>query len=342
MKITDAIEGFLLDRSTAKCSAATLRWYRYKLHMFADAMAERGVTDIEGIKVHHLRAFILELQNTVADANNPYKPARKDGNKLSDLTVRGFVQVIKTFCKWLYLEELLAEDPSLRLKRPKVASYMIRPFTAQNIEDMLDACDRRTHLGFRNYAMILLMCDTGIRLGELCNLRHDDFHLGVGGDESYITVFGKGKKERKVGISPLVAKCLWKYTSAHRPSDNTKEQWVFLGKSGKPISATAVQQMLRQIKKEIGLEGVRVSPHTFRHTFSTLYMKAGGKLERLSRELGHSKLIVTEEYLKQFGSESALIDHERFSPIQMLHLEKRRPSSKDDDDGRGKGKRKAG
>jgi site-specific recombinase XerD len=321
MKITDAIEGFLLDRSTAKCSAPTLRWYRYKLRMFADAMAKAGVTDIEGIKIQHLRAFILELQSTVADANNPYKPARKDGAKLSDLTVRGFVQVIKTFCKWLYMEELLDQDPSLRLKRPKVAKYIIRTFTARDLEDMLGACDRRLHLGFRNYAIILLLCDTGIRLGELCNLRLEDFHLGVG-DESYISVFGKGRKERHVGVSALVAKCLWKYISVHRQADG-EETRLFVGRSGKPLAPSAVQDMLKQIKRRIGLEGVRVSPHTFRHTFSVLYMKSGGKLERLSRELGHSKLVVTEEYLKMFGSDSALADHEQFSPVRLLNLEKR-------------------
>lgn len=341
MKITDAIEGFLLDRATAKCSAATLRWYRYKLRMFADAMAKSNVTDIEGIKVAHLRAFIMELQSTIADANNPYKPARKDGVKLSDLTVRGFVQVIKTFCKWLYMEELLDEDPSLRLRRPKVASYMIRTFTAQNLEDMLGACDRRSHLGFRNYTIILLLCDTGIRLGELCNLRVDDFHLGVGGDDSYISVFGKGKKERKVGMSAPVAKCLWKYVSVHRQGDDSKETHLFLGRTGKPLASPAVQDMLKQIKLRIGLEGVRVSPHTFRHTFSTLYMKSGGKLERLSRELGHSKLVVTEEYLKQFGSESALADHEQFSPVRLLNLEKRTSPKKADDARGGKGNHKA-
>lgn len=270
MRIADAIEGFLLDRSTAKCSLATLRWYRYKLRMFVVAMAKRDVTDIEAIKVQHLRTFVMELQSTVADVNNPYKPTRKDNEKLSDLTVRGFVQVIKTFCKWLFMEELLAEDPSLRLKRPKVAKYMIRTFTVQNLQDMLAECDRRSHLGFRNYTIILLLCDTGIRLGELCNMHLDDFHLGASGQESFITVFGKGSKERKVGISPAIAKCLWKYISVHRHATDNKESHLFIGHYGKALAAPAVQDMLKQIKRRIGLEGVRVSPHTFRHTFSTL------------------------------------------------------------------------
>ena len=179
MKISDAIEGFLIDRASSKCSAPTLKWYRYKLSMFQAAMEKQDVLHIEKMKTQHFRAFALELQETVADSNNPYKPTRADGAKLSDLTVRGFVQVIKTFCKWLYMEELLDEDPSLRLRRPKVGSYVIRTFTAKDIEDMLAACDRRTHLGFRDYAIILLLCDTGIRLGELCKLQLEDVQMGM-------------------------------------------------------------------------------------------------------------------------------------------------------------------
>jgi len=324
MKIQDAIEGFLIDRSSAKCSPPTLRWYRYKLSMFAGAMERQGVTEIEQLRVQQLRAFVLELQETVADTNNPYKPARADGAKLSDLTVRGFVQVIKTFCKWLYMEELLEEDPSLRLRRPKTRSYVIKTFSAANIEDMLAECDRRSHIGFRDYTIILLFCDTGIRLGELCKLRVDNVHISTGGESSYIKVLGKGDKEREVGLSPAVAKTMWKYMTVHRQVKESPEKRVFIGRYGKPITSPGVQAMLRTIKRKVGLEGLRVSPHTFRHTFSNMYVEAGGKVERLSRELGHSKIVVTEQYLKQFSSHSARDEHDKFSPVQNLNLGKRR------------------
>src|SRR5215475_314018 len=133
MKIQDAIEGFLLDRRP-KCSDDTMRWYTQKLGRWRRYLNEREVFGIEQITIGHLRAFIVDMQSTIADAENPYKPTNEEGRTISDQTVHGYAQVIKTFCRWLYLEELLDKDPSARLARPKVGSYVIQPFTVDHLE----------------------------------------------------------------------------------------------------------------------------------------------------------------------------------------------------------------
>ncbi len=84
--------------------------------------------------------------------------------------------------------------------------------------------------------------------------------------------------------------------------------------------------MLDRKKQECGLEGVRVSPHIFRHTFAKMYLQRGGEIFKLSRELGHSGVQVTETYLKDFKSTDARQDHSNFSPIAGINLRKEKKS----------------
>jgi len=90
-----------------------------------------------------------------------------------------------------------------------------------------------------------------------------------------------------------------------------------------------IKDVIRSIKKKSGIEGVRVSPHTFRHTFAKMYLQKGGELFKLSREMGHSSIKITEIYLKDFSSTEARKDHNTFSLIASLDLGKKRKKKKD-------------
>lgn len=328
MKIQDAIEGFLLDRRP-QCSDDTMRWYKQKLGRWQRYMEAQGVTAVEQITVGHLRAFIVEVARTIVDAENPYKPTVENGRSISDLTVHGYAQVVKTFCRWLYQEELLDKDPSARLAMPKVGKYVIKAFTVEHLEAMLGVCDISTPLGFRDYTLVALMADTGIRLGEIVTLTMDNFYQVNSQGKSHIKVLGKGKREREVEVSPQVAKLLWKYLRLHRHPKDPGERRVFLGRYGASLGRRGVEDAVSRLRDAAGIADVRCSPHTFRHTFSTMYLEQGGALEKLSRELGHSKMNVTEQYIKTLPLSVARQDHDEFSPIRKLKLNTRRRVSHD-------------
>ena len=110
-------------------------------------------------------------------------------------------------------------------------------------------------------------------------------------------------------------------------SSNPNEKALFLGYgkgSGKRLSIDGIKGIIRKIKSLVGIEGVRVSPHTFRHTFAKMYLKKGGELIKLSREMGHSSVKITEVYLQDFSSSDAREDHNDFSPISLLDLAKKK------------------
>src|SRR5579875_4429 len=314
MKLRDAIQGYMLRCQSRGFTHRTLQWYEQKLTYFCSYMEDQQhVMDLEAITLLHLRAFTVFVQGSTvskADAGQGIKPRKNE--KIADLTVKGYVQVVKGFFSWCVKEELIEKNPAARLERPKVSKYIIPTFSEEQIQALLAACDLKTALGYRDYTIMLLLLDTGIRVSELCGLRLED----IGRD--YIRVFGKGRKEREVGMHPDTAKHIWKYVHKFRHPANEGERRVFINRYGVPLTPSGVAQLLVGVGHRAGITGVRMSAHTFRHTFARMYLSNGGDVYKLSRLMGHSEVQITETYLKDFQSREARKDHEQFSPVTNL------------------------
>ena len=325
MKLIDAIKGYLLSRKVQGCTEKTLNWYRQKLLLFCDYMKdEQQITALNKITITHLRLFVDHMQQTKSGENNPHNHGSVDAS-LSDLTVKGYVQVIKGFFSWCVSEEppLLRKNPATSLKLPKVAKYLIKTLEDHHVEALLAACDIGTPLGFRDHLILWLFLDTGIRLSELCTLTLDRVFIRIS-SSPYIKIMGKGRKEREVGLHETTAELLWKYIHMYRHPHDPTEQTVFINRYGKPLTPTGVGQIILDMKKRAGIEGIRVSPHTLRHTFARTYLARGGDLGKLSRLMGHSKVSTTEEYLKDFSSRDARVDQSEFSPAAVFKAKKSR------------------
>ncbi|WP_161977353.1 tyrosine-type recombinase/integrase [Dictyobacter kobayashii] len=91
---------------------------------------------------------------------------------------------------------------------------------------------------------------------------------------------------------------------------------------GENLTIYGVEQMLEEVEKRSGITGVRVSPHTFRHTFARMFLENGGEVYKLSLILGHSSVLVTENYLKDFVSREARQGQSKHSPVSSLNLGK--------------------
>ena len=110
-----------------------------------------------------------------------------------------------------------------------------------------------------------------------------------------------------MGLGPTTGRALWRYLHIYRPRLVTSEQeeHVFLGHRGAPMLRNGVNQALERIGKRTGLLGVRINPHTFRHTFARGWLENGGEIFKLSRVLGHSEMQTTQIYLRDFQSREA-------------------------------------
>jgi integrase/recombinase XerD len=309
MKLQAAIQGFLMDWELREHSPNTIRLYRSCLLVLARWLEAAGITDVEEVTIHHLRAFMVHTQQRPIDAENPTKHADPNGPRLSTATLQTYVKATKVFFRWLVEEEAIARNPALRLQKPNGPKRVKVTFSHDHLNALFGACDLSHPLGFRDYAIMLLLLDTGIRVEELCGLTLDSLH------EGYLTIFGKGRKEREFGISPTTAKFIWKYVNQYRVAEDDAVTALFTNFAGRPIHQSGVQKMIHRVAEAAGVTDIAVTPHRFRHTFARTWLERGGELYSLSRLMGHSSVRVTEIYLEDFQSRQARVQHARFSPL---------------------------
>lgn len=324
LTISSALERFLLSLSTSGSSANTLRSYRFKLGLVVHLIETRctddgkrfGITVLKQVTTDHLRQVIYILQNE--DVAH-FKGRRREPGRLADTSVKNYVLVLKSFFSWCYREGLITSNPAdNRLTLPKTAKRVKQTFSAETIQLMLSVCDRSTDVGFRDYTMLLVLFDTGMRLSELASLAVENVHA------DYVKVEGKGRQEREIGIHTATSMVLWKYIEMHRNPTNDNEPYVFISAYGTWLRGSGVHQVIKRIQAKAGLDDIRAHAHLFRHTFAKFYMENGGDLFNLSREMGHSDVQTTKIYLEDFTSTNARKAHVRFSPVSLIEVKETR------------------
>jgi|SRR5579859_1743501 len=294
MLIEDAVQDYLLRSSIL--SSKTHGWYEQKLRFWLRWCKEQHVLYLTELLANDLYAFQKWMQALPVcelDRNRPYATS-----PVSPYTVRGYVQVIRQFSRWTVSETYLPSDPFARVGRPKEPQKIIQPFDAEQLQALLRVTSTSSIQSMRDRAMLLVLLDTGIRISEFTGLTLDRVHLQD--EHPWLEIAwqtSKGKKAREVGLGGLAAQALRKYLRlARRPSD-AKSQVLWLNRSGQPLTVSGVEQAIKELAKHAGIEGVRASPHTLRHTFSAQFLKNGGDVYALSRLLGHSSVAVTERYV---------------------------------------------
>src|SRR5579859_4949004 len=213
--LSDVVARFLRDVEVQH-GGLTLVSYRQRVEVLVSILAEEcQVKYLDDVNVDHLRQCTQHLLVApVVRVSRGRKP--ENGKTLAISTIRGYVRVWKTFLNWCLQEELIDRSPAdARLKPPKAVKKVKPTFTEEHIKRMLAVFDTSESQGFRNYVVLVLLLDTGMRLSEVAGLQVQDVH------ETYVKVFGKGRKEREIGIHPETRKLLWKYANQYRvPADD--------------------------------------------------------------------------------------------------------------------------
>jgi len=249
MKLSKALQGFSIDRRAQGYSPATIKVYESCLNHFRNFLGE---VEIENITKLNLLEFFYYLRTE-------YKPRRFSGSlePLSPASLDNFWISLRSLYKWCHLE-LEIENISLELPRPKFEPPEIAPLSRKEILEILQAAtlaketDAGTKSGKRakltnadrDRAIILLLLDTGIRLGELCRLKIEDIDI----DTSMITVrpFQSSRKSRprQIPLGTVARKAVWKYLASQ---DDLRSDDLLFG-----MTNGGVQSMFYRIKKRTG------------------------------------------------------------------------------------------
>ena len=296
MRLEEACESFLSRCFALNLVEGSVIWYRHILKDMAASLAARGAKELAEVTAPLLRDHLTSL--------------RRRG-QASETVFRSYGGMRCAFRFWLR-EGAISSNPMELVERPRRERTLIRPLSAEQASRLIEMPDRRSVYGLRDRAMMMLMLDSGLRISETLTLEASR----VDWLNCTATVMGKGRKERAVPFSAKTGQALLEFAQA-RSKAPIKSGEFFLGKTGKKICRSKARKLILRYGKQAGIEGVRMSPHTLRHTFAVLYVRNGGDSFSLQEILGHSTLEMTRNYVN-LARRDVAEQHKKFSPMEFL------------------------
>ena len=289
LTLKQAFDLFIFDRQTF-CLDKTIENYKNTIRYFCDYMEKSkelpaDQIPLSSISTLDLKKYVIWLRNRPRNLNHSLKESE---GKLSKRSVRNYTVDLKTFLNFLYREGYV-KDIGAGLTVIKAEKKTVLPLSAPEIGCIDRLFNSKTAIGCRNYCVIHLMLDAGLRSNEVCTLRTRDINF----DNRYICVLGKGSKERVIPMSANLRQYLYKYIILYRP--RTDSDFLFLGINCEPFTDSAIKSLFARIRKKTGIE--RLRPHLCRHTFATCYILGGGSVEMLRILLGHESISTTQIYM---------------------------------------------
>ncbi|MDR3680819.1 MAG: site-specific tyrosine recombinase XerD [Flavipsychrobacter sp.] len=266
-----------LERSMAD---NTIEAYLHDVYMLQRHMHnEYADVSIENITMVHLQSFLATINEL----------------ELSAATQSRILSGIKSFFRYLLLEEIIKKDPSELIEAPKQRRSLPAVLSIADIDKLFDAIDHSTPEGQRNRALLETMYSCGLRVSEAVNLHMSAMYLDIG----FIKVIGKGNKERLVPIGSTAVTQIKLYRDHVRtqlPKIKTgHEDILFLNRRGATLSRVMIFMILKELAEKSGIT-TNVHPHTLRHSFATHLVEAGADLRAVQEMLGHKSITTTEIY----------------------------------------------
>ncbi len=203
------------------------------------------------------------------------------------------LSALKSFYKYLVYAGRLKDYPLSFINQPKLWKNLPEYLTSSEVESLLKLPDIKKPIGIRDKAILELMYATGIRVSELINLTIDKLNL----DMSFITVVGKGNKERIIPFGESAKEWIERYMEEGRGKilKDKQSRFLFLNPSGKGLSRQGIWKMIKKYGRIIGIED-KIKPHILRHSFATHLIEKGASLRFVQILLGHSQISTTEIY----------------------------------------------
>lgn len=318
--LDQAFELFYHAKSAEGLRKRTLTDYKSHHRYLADWLHEvhPEIINISDINSHILREFIYYLTHLKPQyQGHPFKSEQdKERLGLSPGCVNVRISTMKAFFSWLYRESVIDINPVVNIKKQAVEEDTIGAFTDEQVEKLLEQPDQKTYAGYRDYVLMRLLLESGMRIGEVLSLVTSNLDLKT----RLITLNGSQNKNRKARIIPLSTDMMRLLMDllAENQTYFSGEHHLFLANYGEPLSQEGITHRIKQYGVQAGIaQEVRCSPHTFRHTMAKNFLVSGGDIIALQRILGHSSMDMVRKYV-QHTSDDLREAHDKFTSHSTL------------------------
>lgn len=292
LTLGDGVQEFFKKIKKQDLSPMTLRGYQGDLELF-----RRWNEELSGpkIKLNQLSEIDLMAYRNYMVTTRRFKAA----------TINRRLEALRKFFKWAFREKLVKNDITDEIKSVKtVRNRSPQGLTAREIHALLKAAGESKHgLAKRNYALVQLMVQAGLRVGEVAKLCAVDVLIQTRSGCVRIQD-GKGQKQRDIPLNATARRALKNYLATR--DSMKKNDPLFTSSRGDVISVRSIQSVMSSLARRAKVQRLKISPHTFRHTFALNYLKQNpGKLVELASLLGHDSLDTTSIYTRPSAEDLA-------------------------------------
>jgi integrase/recombinase XerD len=259
-------------------SANTRSAYATDLAGFTRYLDQQSIKQINQLQHRHVTGYLLAQ--------------RQRG--LSPRSVARHLAAIRMFCRFLYREKLLAQDPTQYVDTPKLWQRLPTTLDYADIERLLAAPKVNTKLGLRDKALLEVMYATGLRVSEVAHLTLNALNRDAG----FLRATGKGSKERIVPVGREALRWTKLYVAEARPGlgrQAVSRAEVFLSARGTGLSRKTIWHLIKKYARAAGI-AKNITPHTLRHSFASHLLQHGGDLRVIQELLGHADIGTTQIY----------------------------------------------
>ncbi|MFF2591058.1 tyrosine-type recombinase/integrase [Peribacillus butanolivorans] len=281
----EALNLFFEDCKLRNLRPHTLKYYREQFHATKGTLVSLTERDI--------KTMILNM--------------KEDELKITSINTR--LRALRSLYNFLHKNKHIKKNPITNIKLLKERNQIVNSLSEKQLQLLFSLCDQKTFIGLRDYTIMMLFVDTGIRLNELAGIEI----LDVKG-ESIAIRETKTYFERVVPISKKMRVQLDIYIKIRGKCDTDK---LFINQDGGALKRRSVQTRIAHYGKLSGIEGVRISCHTFRHTHARLFIQNGGSAFHLQSMLGHTSMEITKKYVNLFATD-VQESHKKYSPLNKL------------------------
>ncbi len=300
------VEDFLSYlRHERGCSPQTEKTYAALLLNFVAWAARQGLKDWPQVTLSHLMAF-MEHERTRALKDAP----PESGKKLSSETIYLQIAALRAFYSFAEGEKHLEQNLAENLSFPRRWKRLPKWLSDAEIKQLLEPETTADAPALCDQAALELAYASGLRLAELRGIRLEQLHLDAG----FVTVIGKGNKERVVPLGREAVAAIRRYLEAGRPELVTAKSPanLFLTRRGTPFAAVTMWERIKRRAARAGLER-NITPHMLRHSFATHLLEHGADLRVIQELLGHASISTTEVYTHLDGQRLRDV-HRKFHP----------------------------
>lgn len=324
MLLINALEDFMTYCVNKNLSKKTLKSYESSLRLFFKFLEEEyGIIELKQVQEKHIKNYMewtkergkysFVTNPKTLTTNNPQ--ARGDfGKTIGIYTINNYIRNIKVFFSYCLEEEYITSNVARKIKEYKNTRLPKEDITDNDFRKLINAIDTTTFAGHRDYVILHLLLDTGMRIGECLSLKVKDINFNR--KTIFISaLINKGRRDRYVFFSAPMLRILDLWIDYKDRYLDT--EYLFISNRNNKLNIQVLEKNLKKYLRRAGIEK-NITCHTFRNNFGKRFLSSGGSVYILSQILGHSSVEVTQQAYADLLTEDIRKNYLLHSPIESI------------------------